>query len=158
IEKLGWDKSTGLNVSGLPEPLPGPGLKQSIQMRFPDPPAHDALLYVWLRGDQEGRETASKAPTLPVPPAAAHSATTLTSSAERAFAGQPITLLAKVNPPSATGTINFMDGPASLGTATLSAGQATITPSNLAPGAKAITAVYSGDGNRAGSTSPTLVQ
>jgi hypothetical protein len=158
IEKLGWDKSSGLNVSGLPAPLPGPGLKQSIQLNLPDAPAHEALLYVWLRGDQEGRETAIKAPVLPAPPAIAQTATTLTSSAERSFAGQAITLLAKVNPPAATGTVRFMDGPTCLGTAALNAGQATLTTSNLAPASKAITAVYSGDGNHAGSASPALMQ
>jgi hypothetical protein len=31
IEKMAWDDSNGLDVSGLPAPLPGPGLKQSIQ-------------------------------------------------------------------------------------------------------------------------------
>src|SRR5215471_17540898 len=155
IEKLGWDKSTGVNVSGLPTPLPGPGLKQSVQASLPEPLARESLLYVWLRGDQEGRETTIKAPA---PPAITPTATTLTSSAERAFAGQAITLLAKVNPSAATGTVKFMDGPTCIGTATLNTGQATLTASNLPPGSKAIAAVYSGDTNHAGSTSPALTQ
>jgi hypothetical protein len=158
IEKLGWDKSSGVNVSSLPTPLPGPGLKQSIQVSLPDPPAHDSLLYIWLRGDQEGRETVIKAPALPAPPEMAPTATSITSSAERSFAGQAITLLAKVNPPAATGSVKFMDGPTCIGTVTLNAGQATLTTSDLAPGSKTITAVYTGDGNHAGSNSPALIQ
>ena len=66
IEKLGWDGSSGLDVSGLPTPLPGPGLKQSILVNLPDPPAHETCLYVWLRGDKQGRLTTIKAPVLPV--------------------------------------------------------------------------------------------
>src|SRR5262249_39941093 len=148
----------GVNVSGLPTPLPGPGLKQSIQASLPDPPSHEALLYLWLRGDQEGRETVVKAPALPTPPAPAQTATTVTSSAERSFAGQAITLLAKVNPPEAGGSVKFMHGPTCIGTAALNAGQATLTTWSLAPGSKTITAVYTGDGNHAGSTSPALIQ
>jgi hypothetical protein len=158
IEKLGWDKSSGVNVSGLPTPLPGPGLKQSIQVSFPESPAHDSSLYIWLRRDQEARESVIKAPPLPAPPATAPTATSITSSAERSVAGQAIALLAKVNPSAATGSVKFMDGPASIGTATLNAGQASLTTSNLAPGSKTITAVYTGDGNHGGSTSPALTQ
>ena len=65
IEKLGWDKNTGLPVSGLPAPLPGQGLKQSIQVVLPDPPTPESSLYVWLRSDKQGRETTIKAPALP---------------------------------------------------------------------------------------------
>jgi hypothetical protein len=157
IEKLGWDKSSGVNVSGLPTPLPGPGLKQSIQVSFPEWPAHDSSLYIWLRRDQEARESVIKAPPLPAP-AIAPTATSITSSAERSVAGQAIALLAKVNPSAATGSVKFMDGPASIGTATLNAGQASLTTSNLAPGSKTIRAVYTGDGNHGGSTSPALTQ
>ncbi|HYZ86317.1 MAG TPA: Ig-like domain-containing protein [Bryobacteraceae bacterium] len=66
-------------------------------------------------------------------------------------------MLARVNPPAATGSVKFMDGPTCIGTEPLNAGQATLTTSNLAPGSKTITAVYTGDGNHAGSTSPALI-
>lgn len=69
IEKLGWDENNGVAVSGLPAPLPGPGLKQSLQMDLDVPPAPESLLYVWLRGDQQGRATTLKAPVVPPPPA-----------------------------------------------------------------------------------------
>jgi hypothetical protein len=62
IQKVGWDDHSGLDVSGLPTPLAGQGLKQSIQIALPNPPVPDALLYVWLRGDEQGRETTIKAP------------------------------------------------------------------------------------------------
>jgi hypothetical protein len=61
IRKVGWDASNGLDVSGPPVPLPGPGLKQSIQMNLPDPPTPEGLLYVWLWGDNLGRGTTVKA-------------------------------------------------------------------------------------------------
>lgn len=68
IEKLGWDENSGVDTAGLPTPLPGPGQKQSLQVNLPDPPNAQAVLYVWLRGDQKGRLTTIKAPPLPAPP------------------------------------------------------------------------------------------
>jgi hypothetical protein len=68
IQKLGWDESTAVAVSDLPAAVPGPGLKQSLTIRLPDPPQADATLEVWLRGDPQGRTTAIKAPALPAPP------------------------------------------------------------------------------------------
>jgi len=67
IQKLAWDKGAATDVAGLPAPLPGPGLKQSIGINLPDPPNPASALYVWLRGDQEGRATTITAPALPVP-------------------------------------------------------------------------------------------
>jgi hypothetical protein len=157
IEKLGWDKSNGVPVPALPTPLPGPGLKQSIQVGLPDPPAREPLLYVWLRGDPEGRETAIKPPSR-LAPAMAQTATTVSSSAGHSLAGQAVTLLAKVKPPPDGGTVSFMDGPVCLGMAPLHAGQATLSTSSLTAGTQEITAVYSGDASHAGSTSPVLVQ
>jgi hypothetical protein len=57
-----------VQVSGLPAPLPGPGLQQSITVNLPDPPTSDAPLYVWLRGDNKGRAASIKWPALPPPP------------------------------------------------------------------------------------------
>jgi len=68
IEKLGWDEANGQAVSGLPVPLRGPGLKQSIQIGLPDPPSLDAVVYVWLRGDEQGRATTITVPVLPSEP------------------------------------------------------------------------------------------
>jgi len=67
IQKLGWDDSTGVEISGLPMPLPGPGLKQSIEIRLPDPPNPATMLCVWLRGDKQARTSTIKAPALPAP-------------------------------------------------------------------------------------------
>jgi hypothetical protein len=69
IEKSGWDENNGTELTSLPEPLPGPGLKQSVQVVLPDPLNPQAVLYVWLRGDQQGRTTTSQAPPLPPAPA-----------------------------------------------------------------------------------------
>jgi hypothetical protein len=68
IEKLGWDQNSGVNLAGLPAPIPEQGQRQSLQASLPDPPNAQALLYVWLRGDKQGRQTAIKAPPLPTPP------------------------------------------------------------------------------------------
>jgi hypothetical protein len=68
IQKLGWDESTGVDVSGMPTPLSGPGLKQEIDINLPDPPTSEASLSVWLRGDKDGRKATVKAPALPVVP------------------------------------------------------------------------------------------
>ena len=62
IAKLGWDEPSGVDVAGLPTPLAGQGLKQSLEIRLPDPPTPDAKLHVWLRGDKESRATTVAAP------------------------------------------------------------------------------------------------
>ncbi len=68
IQKLAWDENSGVDISGLPVPLPGPGQKQSLTIALPDPPNAEAVLYVWLRGDTKGRSTTIKLPALPPPP------------------------------------------------------------------------------------------
>jgi hypothetical protein len=70
IERTGWDENNGAKVSSLPAPLPGPGLKQSLQLLLPDPPKPQATLYVWLRGDPHARATTIQAPPLPPVPEA----------------------------------------------------------------------------------------
>lgn len=67
LAKLGWDASNAVTVSELPAPLPGPGLKQSIEVNLPDPPDPSGNLYVWLRGDKQARATTIQAPALPTP-------------------------------------------------------------------------------------------
>jgi hypothetical protein len=70
IEKMGWDESSAVAVSELPASVPGPGLKQSLSIRLPDPPQPDATLRISVRGDQQGRTTTIKAPALPAEPPA----------------------------------------------------------------------------------------
>jgi YVTN family beta-propeller protein len=86
------------------------------------------------------------------------STTTVTSGPNSAMYGQIVTFTATVSgnggPP--TGTVTFKDGAATMGTATLTNGQATFTNSNLAAGSHAVTAIYGGDDNFNGSTSPAL--
>ena len=68
IAKLGWDGITAVNVSGLPAPLRGPGLKQSLDVDLPAPTDPASTLYVWLRGDEQARATTIQAPALPATP------------------------------------------------------------------------------------------
>lgn len=73
IEKVGWDQTTGVDVTGLPAPIPGEGQKQSLSVSMPEQSGPPANLYVWLRGDSAGRATTIKnpaptaAPTAPPP-------------------------------------------------------------------------------------------
>jgi hypothetical protein len=85
-------------------------------------------------------------------------ATALSSNLNPAVFGSVITFTATVSPATATGTITFMDGASTLGTASLASGSATFSTASLAPGSHSITAVYGGDVNNAGSTSPILSQ
>ncbi|MGA2880751.1 MAG: Ig-like domain repeat protein [Bryobacteraceae bacterium] len=57
-----------------------------------------------------------------------------------------------------TGSVTFKDGTTTLGSVTLSGGVAEFSTSALAVGVHSITAVYSGDFNYVGSTSPVLTQ
>jgi hypothetical protein len=57
-----------------------------------------------------------------------------------------------------TGTLQFFDRTTLLGTATLNGGSGSITTSAVNAGTRSITAVYSANGNFAGSTSAALAQ
>jgi hypothetical protein len=159
IEKMGWDDKNGLDISGLPTPLPGQGLKQSIQINLPDPPSPDMMLHVWLRGDDKGRNTTIKAPALPVGPAVATKAATAISL-NAATTGQAVTLTATVTVSgggTAAGTVTFLTGNTTLGSGTLdSSGTATFTPSGLSAGIFSIVAVYGGSADCQGSTSAAV--
>src|SRR5205807_2079386 len=84
--------------------------------------------------------------------------TALTSSAIPSIFAQNVVLTATVSPSTATGTVTFKDGSTSLGTGTLSGGTATLALSTLATASHSLTAVYGGDINDGGSTSPVLTQ
>jgi hypothetical protein len=101
-------------------------------------------------------ENVGKAPT----------STTVISSANPAVVGASVTFTATITPNDSglgipNGTVDFFDGSTKLGTATLNGrtvDQATFTTSTLAVGSHTVTAVYSGDGTFAASTSPALNQ
>jgi precorrin-6B methylase 1 len=72
--------------------------------------------------------------------------------------GNTVTLTAAV-PAGATGTVNFLDGTTSLGIVTISTrSPVSLTTATLVAGTHLITAVYSGDMNNNGATSPVLSQ
>jgi hypothetical protein len=92
-------------------------------------------------------------------PAATPTTTGIVSSLDPSMLGQSVTFTATVSGNAPTGTVQFKDGAANLGSpATLSGGQATLTTSSLALGTHPISAVYGGDTNNTGSTSPALNQ
>jgi hypothetical protein len=72
--------------------------------------------------------------------------------------GQTVTFTAKVTPSSATGGVTFLENGASMGASQLSGATGTFAIATLAVGAHTITAVYGGDGNNAGATSPAVTQ
>ena len=90
-------------------------------------------------------------------------ATLLSTSTTTPALGQQIVLTATVQPSVegslvAGSTVSFMDGTTLLGSAVaLSSGVATLNVTSLTAGAHNITAVYAGDTNFSGSTSPILV-
>jgi hypothetical protein len=92
-----------------------------------------------------------------------NTSTTLTSSLNPSAPGQAVAFTATVHAVSGsltpTGTVTFKDNGATIGTGTLGlGGTATFTTSALSTGSHNITAVFGGDTNFAGSTSPVLVQ
>jgi uncharacterized protein YhjY with autotransporter beta-barrel domain len=111
----------------------------------------------------DANDTGATSPALTETVNKASTSVSLTSSANPAVPGQSVTFTATVSAaPPATGTpggsVTFMDGATTLGAGTLSAGKATFTTTALAVGGHSITAVYGGDANDAGSTSPALTQ
>ena len=107
-------------------------------------------------GDINDGGSTSPVLTQTVNPAA--TTTALTSSAIPSIFGQNVVLTVTVSPSTATGTVTFKDGSTSLGTGTLSGGTATLALSTLATASHSLTAVYGGDINDGGSTSPVLTQ
>lgn len=58
IEKTGWDATHGVPVDSIAAPLPGDPTRQTLRIALPWPaPAPHAPLYVWLRGEAQGRKT-----------------------------------------------------------------------------------------------------
>ncbi|MBC7925233.1 MAG: hypothetical protein H7039_06205 [Bryobacteraceae bacterium] len=58
IEKTGWDAQSGQSVEGLPSAIVGEPNKQTLKIRMPWPsPTPHSPLYVWFRGETEGRAT-----------------------------------------------------------------------------------------------------
>jgi hypothetical protein len=58
IARVGWGPDAGIPVTALPVPVGGDRRKQSLQIALPwPPPSPRAPLWVWFRGDEQGRET-----------------------------------------------------------------------------------------------------
>lgn len=58
IEKVGWDDTHGIPVDSIPAPVPGQHPHQSLRVILPWPaPGPHAPLYIWLRGESQGRKT-----------------------------------------------------------------------------------------------------
>lgn len=58
IEKTGWGAMGGLPAPELPRPVTGEAAKQSLRIDMPWPsPSPKAPLFLWLRGETEGRAT-----------------------------------------------------------------------------------------------------
>jgi hypothetical protein len=102
--------------------------------------------------------SSSISPTLTQTVTAANTTVALTSSASPSSYGSPVTFTATVTPPTATGTVTFMDGSTTLGSGTLVSGSATYSTSKLVAGPHSITASYAGNGSYNSSVSPMLTQ
>jgi len=61
IQKTGWAPDQGKPIAALPQPLSSDGLQQKLDLRLTPPPAPDAVLYIWLRGETKARVTTVRA-------------------------------------------------------------------------------------------------
>jgi hypothetical protein len=61
IDRTGWDTTNGQPVPGLPAPLAGDPNRQSLKVRmnWPSPVPH-APIFIWLRGEDQGRQTTAR--------------------------------------------------------------------------------------------------
>jgi len=58
IDKTGWDGQTGVSVTETPRPVAGEGARQTLRISMPWPsPTPKAPLFIFLRGESEGRPT-----------------------------------------------------------------------------------------------------
>jgi hypothetical protein len=61
IEKTGWDAEHGTPVQSIPAAAPGEAQRQSLKVAMPWPaPAPHAPVFVWLRGESQGRATGAR--------------------------------------------------------------------------------------------------
>lgn len=61
IEKTGWDRNQGITVTDPPIPVANHANRQRLKIAMPwPPPAPRAALYVWLRGETQGRPSAAR--------------------------------------------------------------------------------------------------
>ena len=112
-------------------------------------------------GNAQFNDSSSAADIAAVQPDA--TGVTITSLADPAALGQPVTFVVTVSPVAPGGgtpggTVTFMDASTPLGTTSLIGGQATFTSSNLTVGSHAITAIFSGDADFLASTSAPVTQ
>ncbi len=114
------------------------------------------LSVTFTPSDSSAYKTAMGSVTLMVTKAAA--SVTVQASAITILLQNPLTLTAtaSANGSPASGSVTFLDGTATLGTGTLINGVASFTTSSLAAGTHSITAVYAGDTNFTGQTSPAV--
>jgi hypothetical protein len=102
---------------------------------------------------------ASKSPAILETVTLAASSIALRSSSEKTSSGVAITLTATVGGLNPLGTVIFYDQHgAELGVASLVNGQCSVVVSNLPAGVEQLHAVYSGDGNNAGSSSALVTE
>jgi hypothetical protein len=61
IAKTGWNSRDGYPVQEFPTPVAGDPLKETLRIELPwPPPFPHAPVYVWLRGEAEGRVTQAR--------------------------------------------------------------------------------------------------
>ncbi len=61
ITKVGWDAKSGTAVDAIPVPVAGPGNRETLRVAVPWPaPSPHAPLYIWLRGEDQGRMTSAR--------------------------------------------------------------------------------------------------
>lgn len=59
IYKTGWNPKSGYPVQGIPTPVRGNLQEQTLKIEMPwPPPSPQAPIYIWLRGESQGRVTA----------------------------------------------------------------------------------------------------
>ncbi|MGD0195194.1 MAG: Ig-like domain repeat protein [Candidatus Dormibacteria bacterium] len=134
------------------EPVSG-GTATLVTTALPVGPASLTAAYSGDTGDTTSTSTA-----LPQVVNQDTSNTVVTSSLNPSKTGESVTFTATVTPLAATGTVTFMDGASSLATERVTAGVGTFVTTTLALGSHSITAVYSGDNNDLGGTSPAMTQ
>jgi hypothetical protein len=58
VERVGWDARNGVPVDAIPTPIAGGPSEETLRVALPWPaPAPHAPLFIWLRGEEKGRQT-----------------------------------------------------------------------------------------------------
>lgn len=147
--------TVSFTIAGITTPIPVDGTGSAVLTnQFVGAPIGSYVISAAYSGDNNYSASST---TYTESVSQASSTVVLSASPNPSTFGIPVSFTS-TTPSGATGIVTFKDGAIVIGTAPITGSSAILTTSGLSVGSHYITAVYSGDTNFTGSTSPPFTQ